>query len=112
MCGGLCTDRYAGGVRWCRRGSRIEPGARITGPAWIGHGCVVRAGAHITRSVLFEYTRIAANMHFHEMVVSRHYCVNRFGETSYQGDEATPLRWGDARADSHAPTHTASTRGA
>ncbi|MBK6593123.1 MAG: NDP-sugar synthase [Burkholderiales bacterium] len=91
---------------------RIEPGARITGPTWIGHGCVVRAGAHITRSVLFEYTRIAANMHFHEMVVSRHYCVNRFGETSYQGDEATPLRWGDARADSHAPTHTASTRGA
>ena len=82
---------------------RIEPGASIIGPAWIGHGSVVRAGAHITRSVLFEYTRIAANMHFHEMVVSRHYCVNQLGETLYQGDEATQLRWGDARAEAHVP---------
>lgn len=78
---------------------RIEPGASIVGPAWIGHGSLVRSGARITRSVLFEYTRIAADMHFKEMIVSRHYCVNRKGETSYQGDEATPLRWGDARAE-------------
>lgn len=78
---------------------RIEPGASIIGPAWIGHGCLVRSGASIIRSVLFEYTRIASNMVFHEMVVSREYCVNRRGETLYQGDEASLLRWGDARAE-------------
>ncbi len=78
---------------------RIEPGVCIVGPAWIGHGSLVRAGARIVRSVLFEYTRIAADMVFHEMVVSRHYCVNRRGETQYQGDEASVLRWGDARAE-------------
>lgn len=77
---------------------RIEPGATITGPAWIGHGCVVRSGAKITRSVLFEYTRIAADMHFSEMIISRHYCVDRYGETLYRGDDSAQLRWGDARA--------------
>lgn len=77
---------------------RIEPGATITGPAWIGHGSVVRSGAKVTRSILFEYTRIAADMHFSEMIVSRHYCVDRYGETLYRGDETAQLRWGDARA--------------
>jgi mannose-1-phosphate guanylyltransferase len=77
---------------------RIEPGAKIIGPAWIGHGSLIRSGAVITRSVLFEYTRIAAGMHFEEMIVSRHYCVDRHGDTLYVGDETSPLRWGDARA--------------
>lgn len=77
---------------------RVEPGASITGPAWVGHGSVIRSGAKITRSVLFEYTRIAADMHFSEMIVSRHYCVDRYGETLYRGDDSAQLRWGDARA--------------
>jgi mannose-1-phosphate guanylyltransferase len=77
---------------------RIEPGAKIIGPSWIGHGSLIRYGATIIRSVLFEYTRIAADMHFEEMIVSRHYCVDRHGETLYVGDETSPLRWGDARA--------------
>jgi mannose-1-phosphate guanylyltransferase len=79
-------------------GARIEPGVSIMGPAWIGHGCIVRSGARITRSVLFEYTRIAADMHFCEMIVSRHYCVDRHGDTLYRGDDTAQLRWGDARA--------------
>jgi len=76
---------------------KVEPGASITGPAWIGHGSVIRSGARVTRSVLFDYTRIAADMHFSEMIVSRHYCVDRHGDTLYRGDDSTPLRWGDAR---------------
>lgn len=79
-------------------GARIEPGATIIGPAWIGPGCVIRSGAKITRSVIFEYTRIAADMHFNEMIVSRQYCVDRHGDTLYSGDDSTHLRWGDARA--------------
>ncbi|RJP71177.1 MAG: NDP-sugar synthase [Comamonadaceae bacterium] len=79
-------------------GVHIEPGATVIGPAWIGHGCAVREGAHVERSVLFEYTRIAPHMRFEEMIVSRQYCVNRHGDTLYAGDDAHPLRWGDARA--------------
>ena len=70
----------------------------ITGPAWIGHGSVVRAGARVTRSILFEYTRIAADMRFTEMIVSPDYCVDRHGDTLYRGDDTAHLRWGDARA--------------
>jgi len=77
---------------------KIEAGATIIGPAWIGHGSVIRSGANITRSVLFEYTRVAPDMHFFEMIVSRLYCVNRHGETLYAGDDTSMLRWGDARA--------------
>jgi mannose-1-phosphate guanylyltransferase len=77
---------------------RIEPGATITGPAWIGHGCHIRTGAKVVRSILFKYTRIAADMRFSEMIVSRDYCVDRHGDTLYRGDDTSQLRWGDARA--------------
>ena len=77
---------------------RLEPGSAVIGPAWVGHGCLIKAGARVTRSVLFEYIRIAAGMHFCEMIVSRRYCVDRHGATLYRGDDAAQLRWGDARA--------------
>ena len=48
----------------------IEPGVSIVGPAWIGHGSTLRAGSTIKRSILFEYTRTAANMCFEDMIVS------------------------------------------
>jgi len=76
----------------------IEPGAVIIGPAWVGHGSHIRTGARLVRSILFEYTRIAANMHFTDMIVSPTYCVDRTGKTLYRGDETAQLRWGDARA--------------
>ena len=77
---------------------KIEPGATVVGPCWIGHGSVVRSGAKVTRSILLEYTRIAAGMHFSEMIISPEYCVDRDGKTLYRGDETVNLRWGDARA--------------
>lgn len=77
---------------------KIEPGARIVGPTWIGHGCHVRAGATVTRSVLFEYTRIGQGMAFFEMIVSPDYCVDNSGGTVYRGDDNCLLRWSDARA--------------
>ncbi len=77
---------------------RLEPGTTIVGPAWIGHGSHIRAGASVVRSIVFEYTRIGAGMHFHEKIVSPHYCVDRDGKTSYRGDDTSLLRWSDARA--------------
>ena len=76
----------------------IEPGASIIGPSWIGHGSRVRTGAKVVRSILFEYTRIAADMCFNEMIVSPTYCVDRLGQTLFRGDETAQLRWGDARS--------------
>jgi mannose-1-phosphate guanylyltransferase len=76
----------------------IEPGVTIIGPSWIGHGSHIRAGATITRSVLFEYTRIAYGMKVDEMIISPDYCVDRRGNTLYRGNDASDLRWADARA--------------
>lgn len=76
----------------------VEHGATIIGPAWIGHGSHIRTGARLVRSILFEYTRIAANMCFTDMIVAPTYCVDRTGETLYHDDETHQLRWGDARA--------------
>ena len=77
---------------------RIEPGAVIVGPAWIGHGSHVRTEARVVRSILFEYTRVPERMHFMEMIVSPDYCVDRVGNTRYRGDDTSELRWGDSRA--------------
>ncbi|MDD2885535.1 MAG: NDP-sugar synthase [Dechloromonas sp.] len=75
----------------------IEPGCSIIGPAWIGHGSHLRAGAKVVRSVLFEYTRLGEGMEFKEMIISPNYCVDRHGATTYVGDDRCSLRWGDAR---------------
>ncbi len=77
---------------------KIEPGARIIGPTWIGHGSHIRAGATVTRSVLFDYTRIGQGMAFSEMIVSPDYCVDNKGRAVYRGDDNCLLRWSDARA--------------
>lgn len=77
---------------------RIERGARVIGPTWIGHGSHLRAGSVVERSVLIEHTRIGEGMSVREMIISPQYCVDRSGHTTYVGDEITPLRWGDARA--------------
>ncbi|WP_242490051.1 sugar phosphate nucleotidyltransferase [Noviherbaspirillum cavernae] len=61
-------------------GSHIEAGSKIVGPAWIGHGSHICAGAEITRSILFEYTRVLRNARLDETIVCKNYFVNRAGE--------------------------------
>ncbi|AWI54501.1 mannose-1-phosphate guanyltransferase [Aquabacterium olei] len=79
-------------------GSDIEDGVTIEGPAWLGNGCQLRAGSHLVRSVLFDYTRLNAGATFTDVIASPLYVVDRGGHTTYQGEEGTALRWGDARA--------------
>jgi mannose-1-phosphate guanylyltransferase len=76
----------------------IEAGVTIEGPCWIGHGSRLRKGSVVKRSVLFEYTRVSEGTVLEDVVASPQYCVDRHGKTTYQGDESTNLRWGDARA--------------
>ena len=75
--------------------SRARPSLGLPG---LGMAVSFVRCAGLRGGLLFEYTRIPADMHFFEMIVSRHYCVNRHGETLYRGDDTSRLRWGDARA--------------
>jgi mannose-1-phosphate guanylyltransferase len=77
---------------------KLEPGVKIIGPTWIGHGSHIRRGAVVRCSVLFEYTRIGEAMEFSQMIVSPDYCVDSKGEAVYRGDDSCLLRWSDARA--------------
>jgi mannose-1-phosphate guanylyltransferase len=79
-------------------GSRIEPGCTFAGPVWVGNGCHIEAGAHIERSVVFDYAHVGANATAREVIVSGTYCVSREG----QADVAPSARWwGDARRRRH-----------
>jgi mannose-1-phosphate guanylyltransferase len=79
-------------------GTCIESNVTIEGPAWLGHGCRLRKGSNLRHSVLFDYTRLNENATFEDLIASPLYCVDKHGRTTYQGDETTELRWGDARA--------------
>jgi mannose-1-phosphate guanylyltransferase len=78
-------------------GSHIEKGAKIIGPTWISNGCHVQRGGNVTRSVLFEYTRVGQDITFFEMIVCGEYCVDKTGRMMHVDDEACDLIWVDAR---------------
>ena len=77
-------------------GSRIEAGVHIVGPTWIGHGSHVCAGAELVRSVLFEYTRVLADVSLHETIVFKDYSVDRQGEMRHVSDYSSE-EWVNAR---------------
>ena len=86
-------------------GSRIEAGVRIVGPTWIGHGSHICAGAELVRSVLFEYTRVLADVSLHEMIVFKDYSVDRQGEMRHVSDYSSE-EWVNARdRRNHRRTH-------
>jgi mannose-1-phosphate guanylyltransferase len=60
-------------------GVRIEAGSTVKGPSWIGHGCQIRGGAHVSRSVIFEYTRIGSHAWLEDMTVCGVYGVDKTG---------------------------------
>ena len=76
-------------------GTHIEAGAHIVGPCWIGSGCRVLSGARITRSVIFDYTRVSRRAELSELIVFRDYCVDRNGKISHCNDFSD--LWGNAR---------------
>ena len=59
--------------------STVEAGATVIGPAVIGPGCIVESGAHVDRSIVFDYTRIGPAAHLVDMVVCGRHCVDRNG---------------------------------
>ena len=76
--------------------SRIEPDCEIFGPTWIGHGCHLERGARISRSILFDYSRISSRSRVTESLVFGRNCVDQAGNPLPDLDGT--LDWvGDAR---------------
>jgi mannose-1-phosphate guanylyltransferase len=64
---------YIGGM------TRIEDGARIIGPSMIGPNCYICGGATVDNSVIFEYSRLGANVRLVDKLVFGRYCVDKTG---------------------------------
>ncbi|MDX1915363.1 MAG: NDP-sugar synthase [Methylophilus sp.] len=78
-------------------GARVDKGTQIIGPTWISNGCHIQRGGNVTRSILFEYTRVGQDYTFNEMIVCGEYCVDKNGRMMHVDDEACDLIWSDAR---------------
>jgi len=61
-------------------GTRVEAGAMIIGPTWVGHGCHIREGARISKSIIFEYTRIGSASIVKDSVAFGRFFVDKDGK--------------------------------
>ncbi|GGC02673.1 nucleotidyltransferase family protein [Pseudoduganella buxea] len=77
-------------------GVKIDAGATIIGPTWIGHGSHICSGATVTRSVLFEYTRVLPDVTLDELIVFKDYSVDRAGEMKHVSEYESG-EWANAR---------------
>lgn len=74
----------------------IEPGCELIGPVWISHGCMIRSGAKIRHSMVFEHTHLGPAARIDEAMVFGHRVVDRKGRR--QDSAADDISWvGDAR---------------
>ncbi|HBQ97033.1 MULTISPECIES: NDP-sugar synthase [unclassified Roseofilum] len=64
---------YIGGM------TKIEDGAKIVGPAMIGPSCHICSGATVENSVIFEYSRLGADVRLIDKLVFGRYCVDKTG---------------------------------
>lgn len=86
-------------------GTRVEAGATIVGPTWIGHGCHIRGSAKISKSIIFEYTRIGSASVVDNSVAFGRFFVDKDGQ-SFES-ESMHLDW---VTDSRIPAHKLSDR--
>lgn len=85
------------GPAYIGSGSCIESGCQILGPTWIGHGCHLHEGVKMSRSVIFEHTRVRAGAEFDEQIVVGEYCVSKHGKTVHTEEVGIEWIWCDAR---------------
>ncbi|WP_373975566.1 NDP-sugar synthase [Chitinibacter sp. SCUT-21] len=80
----------------------IEDGATLIGPLFIGRGSVIERGAHLERSLVFEYTRVGAQATLSHVLASGRWCAQPDGLTIdpqktgiawILADSRTPRKW-------------------
>lgn len=62
-------------------GTKIEKGAMIIGPTWVGNGCHIREDARISKSIIFDYTRIGSTSIVKDSVAFGKFFVDREGNS-------------------------------
>jgi mannose-1-phosphate guanylyltransferase len=83
----------------------IEDGAKIVGPAVIGHNCWICSGATVDNSVIFEWSRLGPGVRLVDKLVFGRYCVDKAGATI--DVQAASLDWLITDARHEIPSHPA-----
>ncbi len=83
--------------------TRIEDGAKIIGPAMVGHNCHICAGAVVDNSLVFDYSRLGPGVRLVDKLVFGRYCVDKTGASI--DVQAAALDWliTDTRRESPPP---------
>ena len=75
----IARDARLTGPVYIGANARVDAGCELVGPTWIAPGCVVRRGAKIQRSMLFEYTSMRAGANLADAIVSPRFCIDKNG---------------------------------
>lgn len=76
----------------------IESGCTIIGPTMIGPGSVVEKGAHIEKSIIFDYTRVRGYAQVRNMMICGGYAVDADGAVVDLNRSDVGWAVGDARS--------------
>ena len=83
--------------------TKIEDGAKIVGPDYIGPSCCVCSGATVENSVIFEYSRLGPGVMLVDKLVYGRYCVDKTGASI--DVQAASLDWLITAARQAPPAH-------
>jgi mannose-1-phosphate guanylyltransferase len=90
------------GPIWIGGSASIAEGASITGPAAIGPGSVIEAGAIVHQSIVWDYTRVSGHVTLGEQIVCGPYCVTSTGTAVSLTDAGLLWAIDDARRTARA----------
>ncbi len=78
-------------------GARVEDGATLIGPCFVGAGAMIEAGGHIERSIILPHARIGGQADLRAVVTDGHYCISEDGTVIDLRVADLPWVIGDAR---------------
>jgi mannose-1-phosphate guanylyltransferase len=78
-------------------GARVEDGATLIGPCFVGAGAVIEAGARVERSIILPHARIGRQADLRAVVTDGQYCMSEDGTVIDLQIADLPWVIGDAR---------------
>lgn len=78
-------------------GARVDDGATLIGPCFIGAGAVIESGARIERSIILPHARIGQLAYLEAVVTDGEYCMSEDGTVIDLSITDLPWIIGDAR---------------
>ncbi|MFM2587008.1 sugar phosphate nucleotidyltransferase [Vibrio sp. TBV020] len=63
-------------------GCKVEPGAKLLGPALIGANCQLDSGCIVEESLIFDYIQVHSSSHVKYQTIFGNYCIGHDGKSN------------------------------